>query len=331
MNRCRSLLIDQREEGFSSRALRALTDGRKANFIMSFSRKDLNLSAVNSSGLRTLSISGVQDKVGLVLNKGVFSLAESASRYILKPVPSLDTVRFRSDIPANEHLTMQIAGQLCGIETAPNACVRMSDGEEAYLVKRFDYHGDEKIRQEDFAQLLSRSEETHGKNYKYDCSYEEAAGAIRRFCPAHRIEMPKFFRIVVFNYLFGNGDAHLKNFSMYETVNGDYVLTPAYDLLNTSLHIPSESPLALDLFSEGYYTPSFEALGFYSRADFEEFADRIGVHKKVAFDILDEFGELGNEVVNLVARSFLSDAAKEAYVTLFEDRRKAIRNKGIAR
>lgn len=329
MSQCRSLLIDVDVPGFSKRALKLLSDGKKADFRLSFSRRDLHLTEMSAAGTRTLSISGVQDKVGLVLYKGKFLLAENSSRYILKPIPSLDRVQFREDIPANEHLTMQIAAQLCGIETAPNACVEMSDGENAYLVRRFDYRGGEKIRQEDFAQLLSRSEETHGKNYKYDCSYEEAAGVIKRFCPAYMVEMPKFFRRIVFNYLFGNGDAHLKNFSLYESPQGDYVLTLAYDLVNTSLHIPSESALALELFAGDYYTPSFEALGFYSRADFEELARRIGVGEKMANAVLDEYVELGNEVESMVARSFLSEGAKAEYVSLFKDRRNALRNRGI--
>lgn len=329
MNLCRSLLVDIKGDGFSSKALRALTDGRKASPKLPFSRKDLNLSAILTSGRRPLSISGVQDKVGLLLDNGRFEVADRGSQYILKPVPSIDMVSFRKDIPANEHLTMQIASQLCGIETAANACVEMLDGEMAYLVRRFDYRDGEKIPQEDFAQLSLRSEETHGRNYKYDCSCEEAADVIKRFCPSYMVELPKFFRRIVFNYMMGNGDAHLKNFSLFATAHGDYVLTPAYDLLNTSLHIPTESAMALELFKDGYYTPSYEALGFYTRADFEEFARRIGVSGKIVSLVIDGFCSKEDDIKAMVGRSFLSSEAKYEYIEIFSDRLRALRNKGL--
>lgn len=77
----------------------------------------------------------------------------------------------------------------------------------------------------------------HGKDFKYTGSYEDAAMLIRKNVVAWKVEMSNFFMLVVFNYLFSNGDAHLKNFSLQQTTGGDYILTPAYDLLNTSIHI----------------------------------------------------------------------------------------------
>lgn len=325
MNVCRSLLKEIPREGFSRAALARLTDGVTVAHRLDFSRRDLNLSVVAGNARKSLSISGVQDKFGLVFEDGRFCLAESSSKYILKPIPSIDNLLYREDVPANEHLTMQIAGQLFGIDIPANAYLDMSDGEGAYVVRRFDWRDGQKIPQEDFAQLLSRSGETGGSNYKYDCSYEEEAEVIRRHCPSAAVELPKFFRRVVFNYLFGNGDAHLKNFSLYASTDGDYVLSPAYDLLNTSLHIPTESALALELFRDGYLTPSYEALGFYSRVDFEVFAERIGVTKKTAAANLDRLCDGEEAVERMIGRSFMSEAAKEAYLRLYKDRLRALK------
>ena len=95
------------------------------------------------------------------------------------------------------------------------------------------------------------------------------ADVIRSVIPAARVELAKVFRQILFDYLFGNGDAHLKNFSVYESALGDYVMTPAYDLLNTFLHYPADlSFLALSLFKGDDMAPEFETPGFYTAPDF---------------------------------------------------------------
>ena len=91
--------------------------------------------------------------------------------------------------------------------------------------------------EEDFASLAGKTSNTHGKDFKYTGSYEDAAMLLRKNVAAWQVQMADFFALVLFNYLFSNGDAHLKNFSLQQTVSGDYILTPAYDLLNTSIHI----------------------------------------------------------------------------------------------
>ena len=103
-----------------------------------------------------------------------------------------------------------------------------------------------------------------------DFSYEEMADLIRMACPASRVELPKVFRQILFDYLFANGDAHLKNFSVCESDLGDYVMTPAYDLLDTLLHYPGDLTfMALSLFKDpDFMTPEFEKLGYYSTSDF---------------------------------------------------------------
>ena len=131
MARCRSTLIELPEDGFSRSALRVLADGRKMSHRLMVTRADLRLRDASGSGRQTLSISGVQDKVGLKLLRGHLIPEETESRYILKPMHYIQC-RLHKDIPANEHLTMQIASQIFDIPTAANACVILNDGELAY-------------------------------------------------------------------------------------------------------------------------------------------------------------------------------------------------------
>ena len=291
---------------------------------LDFSVSDLNLAEVRDRTRRS-SVSGVQDKVQLRRVRGGFEVVESGGDYILKPVPRNTSAELAADIPANEALTMDLAGRLFGIRTAEHALVEMKDGEPAYLTKRFDRRGGEPIQQEDFCQLAGRSPETHGPNYKYDSSYEELAGLMRRYCPAWAVENPKVFSIVLFNYVFANGDAHLKNFSLFRSEQGDYILTPAYDLLNTSVHFPNEpSATGLEFFADGHYTAAFERLGFYSSADFVELGAAFGVPEGEVREWIAGYAARREAVERLLAASRLSSEAKARYLAKFRDRLRAI-------
>ena len=291
---------------------------------LDFSVSDLNLAEVRDRTRRS-SVSGVQDKVQLRRVRGGFEVVESGGDYILKPVPRNTSAELAADIPANEALTMDLAGRLFGIRTAEHALVEMKDGEPAYLTKRFDRRGGEPIQQEDFCQLAGRSPETHGPNYKYDSSYEELAGLMRRYCPAWAVENPKVFSIVLFNYVFANGDAHLKNFSLFRSEQGDYILTPAYDLLNTSVHFPNEpSATGLEFFADGHYTAAFERLGFYSSADFVELGAAFGVPEGEVREWIAGYVARREAVERLLAASRLSSEAKARYLAKFRDRLRAI-------
>ena len=257
--------------------------------------------------------------------RGKFVVVDSGGDYILKPVPRNTSAELAADIPANEAITMDIAGRIFGINVAEHELVEMKDGEKAYLTRRFDRRNGEPIQQEDFCQLAGRSPETHGENYKYDASYEELAGLMRRFCPAAAVENPKVFFIILFNYVFANGDAHLKNFSLYRSVQGDYVLTPAYDLLNTSVHFPGEPTAAgLDFFADGHFTSAYETLGFYSSADFIELGSAFGVSDDEVREQIALFAEHRAAVERMLAESALSDEARARYLFRFHDRLKAI-------
>ena len=271
------------------------------------------------------SISGVQDKISLKIDNNRLVPTDTGGEYILKPVPVNHIPNFQSDVPANEHLTMQIAAQIFKINTARNALIRFKDGEPAYIVKRFDVDGKNKRPQEDFCQLIEISQESHGKNYKYSFSYEKGSEVIKRYCAAQKIEMEKYFFLILFNYYFANGDAHLKNFSLIRTEDKDYILSPAYDLLATSIHFPDESRMALDLF-ENYETESFKVNGFYKRDDFLHLAEIFKIKAFRAGKMLERFNESEKKINDMIEKSYLSDKAKEKYASLFADRIKAMKD-----
>jgi len=291
---------------------------------LDFTVADLNL-PVNRDKTRRASVSGVQDKVQLRRVRGGFVVVESGGDYILKPVPRNSYAELAPDIPVNEALTMDIAAKVFGVKVAEHELVEMRDGEYAYLTRRFDRRGGERIQQEDFCQLSGRTSETHGENYKYDSSYEELAGLMRRFCPAAAVENPKVFFTILFNYVFANGDAHLKNFSLYRCEQGDYLLTPAYDLLNTAVHFPNEpTATGLDFFADGHFSSAYETLGFYSSADFIELAIPFGVLEDEVRKMLALFAARSEAVLRMIDASCLSEEAKRRYIAKFSDRLKAI-------
>ena len=323
--RCRSTLAPLAVDGFSPSALRHLGGGLgHLAHRMDFTRADVI--RYRSQVADRMSISGVQDKISLRREGGSLVPTEHDGEFILKPIPGTPLPRMTGQTPANEHLSMQIAAQVFGIRTAACALVTLADGEPAYLTRRFDREGDVRLDMEDFCALAERSPETHGRNYKYDSSYEQVGQVLRRYCPAYRIETERLFIRTLFCYAFGNGDAHLKNFSLISSSDGDPVLAPAYDMVNTTLHLPLETPLALDLFADDFETPEFLRLGFYSAADFLVLAERLGVAPHRARGHLERFldPKLAAHADRLIGRSFLSAEAQAAYRSIVADRRKAL-------
>ena len=309
------------KEVYCKRCKKNLFNNQKIAFILDFDKKEFLSKTVELS--ERMSISGVQDKISLKIENKKLVPTTKEGTYLLKPVPLMAYGELIIDVAKNEHFTMQLASQVFKLETATNGLIRFSDGELAYITKRFDRVDGKKIKQEDFASLAQRSEQSHGKNYKYDYSYEEIGELIKKYLPAYRVEMVKYFKLVLFNYFIGNGDAHLKNFSVIQRKTNDYGLSPAYDLLSSSIHLPYESRTALELFKE-YETKSFEANGFYAYNDFLAFGARLGLSKKIIENILKIFMEQKNKVLKLIQVSFLSPKAKEQYEALFLDRCRAI-------
>lgn len=290
-----------------------LLGGKKVSHVLPFSRPVYNQRKLATTGKR-LSISGIQTKMSLVLREGRLEMTETGGQYILKPIPYGEFQRLDM-VPVNENLTMQIARQVFGIRVAENALVEFEGGELAYLVRRFDVQEDGSRRlQEDFAQIAQRSEESHGKNYKYDSSYEEIGDLIRRYVAAHQVEMEKFLHLVVFNYLVHNGDAHLKNFSLVRNEEGgDYTLSPAYDLLCTRLHALGETRTALDLFKDDFETESHKVNAYYAYDDFQELANRLELHPGRFKRFMQSVVSKESEIFSLVDRSALSEECKQVY------------------
>ena len=325
LNICPSTLV----EGFqtySPAAVKLLFDGNPVSHILPF-RSPNNEEAENEEYAKhvgRVSLSGVQPKAGLIIkgNQLVRPSEQERSRYILKPAPSSYALLERKDCPANEHLSMQLASQVYHIETAPNALCFFSDGEQAYITRRFDVAPDgSKYQQEDFASLAGLTKAHGGSDYKYsNLSYEECAEIIGKYTTAPSVEILKFFRIVVFNYLILNDDAHLKNFSLINRGDGEYHLSPAYDLINTSLHLYEPRIFALDkgLFHEGMHLTDTRTV---TRVDFEEFGRRIGLATRLVKRELDNFATEQPLAKELINRSFLSDKLKKYYWQSYNYRR----------
>jgi serine/threonine-protein kinase HipA len=273
--------------------------------------------------MKRISVSGFQNKLSMVLDKNILRLTHSGEQgtHILKPIPSL--LKKRNEVPANEHLTMQIAHQVYGINTAENALIFFNGGEPAYITKRFDVKDiKEKLKfgQEDFASLAGKT--TLNSNEKYDFSYEEIGLLIQKYVPAWRVEIEKYFTLVVFNYLFSNGDAHLKNFSLLESSKGDYLLSPAYDLINTKLHVDdSDFALSKGLFMDNYKSEQYKKNSHPAKKDFIEFAKRIGVTASRIEKLLIPFLEKQTLVETLIKRSFLNESNKRGYLMMYEKKR----------
>ena len=220
---------------------------------------------------------------------------------------------------------MQLASQVYHIETAANALCFFRDGEAAYLCRRFDVAPDgQKYQQEDFASLAGLTRANGGSDFKYSkLSYEECADIIRKYVTAAPIELLKFFRIVVFNYLTLNDDAHLKNFSLISRGDGEYRLAPAYDLINTRLHLGEPRIFALDkgLFREGMQLSDTRSV---CRKDFEEFGRRIGLAERLVKRELDAFAAEHPLSEELISRSFLSESLKRSYQLSYDYRRETL-------
>lgn len=313
---------------YSPTCLKRVFDGRKVSHVLPYNAPDASEEDAEKfqQNRKRLSISGVQEKVSLLMEKNRLRLTEEGEQgtYILKPIPR--DVRKVDQAPANEHLTMQIARQVFDIQTAENALIFFKNGDPAYITKRFDVdENGKKIGKEDFATLAGKTAETDGPNFKYEYSYEEMAERVQTFIPAAMVELEKLFSMILFNYLICNGDAHLKNYGVLETPQGDYILSPAYDLINTSLHV-DDTAMALDdgLFKDDYSTESFEANAFYAYDDFYEFGLKIGLIKSRMIKILNKFRSNPESIQSLTNRSFLNKEMKKAYMKSYLNKLKAL-------
>jgi serine/threonine-protein kinase HipA len=302
----------QNAEGYCLKCRKSLFDGARVSPILSFDApKAENIPAYQEKTKR-LSISGVQLKYSLRLEGKELQLTEKNGQYILKPIPPTTQITEPDQAPENEHLTMQIASQVFGIRTAANALIYFKDGTPAYITRRFDVRTDgSKYLQEDMAQLSGRSRQSAGDNFKYEGTYEEIGQLIRNHVAAYTPAQENFLRLVLFNYLFSNGDAHLKNFSLIETDMGDHTLSPAYDLMSTVLHTPHESDSALDLYKGDIESKFYSRYGYFGQANFRELAERMKLLPQRFTRILTGFLSSKEPVINMVRNSFLKEKINE--------------------
>jgi serine/threonine-protein kinase HipA len=308
-------------EGYCSSCRKKLFDGKKVSNVLLFDtpRAD-NLTAYQEQTKR-LSISGVQLKYSLKLIGKELVLTDSGGEYILKPIPPSMLIALPDQAPENEHLTMQIANQLFKIPVADNALIYFKDGAPAYITRRFDIKPDKtKYLQEDFAQISGNTKKSKGDNYKYEGTYEDIGKLIKSNVAAYRPITESFFKVVLFNYIFSNGDAHLKNFSLIQTDFGDYTLSKAYDLMCTVLHTSLEGDTALDLYTGDIESVFYKKHGFFGRMNFETLAEKIGLIPLRAMKIIDSLLGKENEVLAMINGSLLNEQTKHKYINAYLDK-----------
>ena len=300
---------------YSRTCSKRVFNGSKVNHILPYASLQSNHSSEGSfeENATRMSISGVQEKFSIIQLKNKIRLTKEGEQgtHILKPIPSGS--KNADQMPANEHLTMQIAQQVFRIETAENALIFFGNGDPAYITKRFDVvPGSLKLAQEDFASLAGKSPQTHGADYKYLGSYWDLFELMRENLPSYKVESLKLFKLLVFNYLFSNGDAHLRNFSIIETPQGDFKLSPAYDLLNSHIHI-DDKDFALD---EGLI-PARMGQGNVAK-QFRLLADYAGIPEKQTNAIMALMVSKTEQVTNLIDASFLKDRIKRSYLQTYQ-------------
>lgn len=252
-----------------------------------------------------MSIQGVQPKLSVKLSvpKSTFLVVDKQGTFIIKPQNDA-----YAELPENEDLTMRLAS-IVGIEIPLHGMVYCKDGSRSYFIKRFDrLPKNKKVAVEDFAQLSGKTRET-----KYSSSMEKVISVIDEFCTFPLIEKQKLFRITIFNFLCGNEDMHLKNFSLIRR-SGKIELSPAYDLLNTTIAMPNaQEELALPLAGrKSNFTPE-NFVGYFG-------SERLGLTKVVIEKTLGEIRGKKEQWENLIGDSFLSNEMKTKYFSLLNQR-----------
>lgn len=306
---------------YSDTALKRVFNGKKVSHVLPYDSPASNnpTDRLFTENRKRISISGVQEKFSVLLEKNKLRLIKEGEQgqYILKSIPGVG--KNPDQMPANEHLTMQIARQVYGLETAENALIFFKNGAPAYITKRFDVKDDGSKRgQGDFAALAGRTPQTHGADFKYLGNYLELFKLLQIHTPAYTVEAVKLFKLVLFNYLFSNGDAHFKNFSLLETPFGDFRLSPAYDMLNSRLHIEDTDFALLDgllppQLAQGNITAQFFTLG--------KLAD---IAKEQIVKVFHQLTSKQDLVLALIEASYLNVKSKATYQQAYQTRLKKL-------
>lgn len=252
------------------------------------------------------TVTGVQAKLSLDITRGGngepqrFTIVGLWGRFILKP----QTDSF-ANLPENEDLTMHMA-EAVGIKTVPHSLIRFSNGELCYITRRVDRtKKGEKIAMEDMCQLSERLTED-----KYKGSYERISKLIRKYSSAPLLDVVNFWEVVLFSWITGNSDMHLKNFSLYRPTDS-YMLTPAYDLLSTAIVMPEDDEeLALTLNGKKKRI---------KREDFEKAMSESGMDEKAISNLFKRFSKAIPKWHSLIDESFLSEELKIEYHRKIEE------------
>lgn len=208
------------------------------NSIPSISVKSTELNSEINKNAGRMSISGVQIKALIKVNKSkkAVEFVQSGSTHILKPEPGE-----YPQLPQNENLCMCLAETAAGFEVPPHGLFYMADGKICYIIKRFDRNSKgQKTHVEDMAQLLEMPPDS-----KYESSIEKAGNAILKFSKRPYLDLIDFFERILFCFLIGNGDMHLKNWSLIEQSPDYWQLAPCYDLISSKIYLPHEDESAL--------------------------------------------------------------------------------------
>lgn len=251
-----------------------------------------------------LSVQGVQPKISAVLDvkSQTFVFVDQGGLYILKP----ENANW-PELPANEAISMSMA-KLFKIEAPLHGLIFNKDQSLTYFIKRFDRYKKEKRAVEDFSQLSEKN-----RDRKYESTIEQIIKIIDKYSTFPKIDHIKLFKRLLFNFVIGNEDMHLKNYSLINE-GGTYQLSPAYDFLNTTIAIgrpEEESALSLN-----------GRKNKLRRQDFVDYLalERLGLSEKVTSNILLELESLKSDFADYIQRSYLSETMKEAYITIVENR-----------
>ena len=294
--------LDDSERDFHKKCSRKLFDTENAPLL------DLSLSEIDNYAVnllqRSVSVTGVQPKLLVDIKKSRnkpsrLTLVGLWGKYILKP-PHNDY----PEMPEIEDLTMRMA-ELAGIRTADHSLIRMKSGELAYISKRFDRTPDGKLHVEDFAQLSGVLTER-----KYSGSVERIGKGILKFSSFPGNDIINLFEIVLFSYLTGNSDMHLKNYSLLRDEYDDIKLSPAYDLLSTKLLLPEDK--------EEYAITINGKKSNITGKDFDKLAANFNITKKTLTSIYKKFSNVHSQWEEIIKRSFLSRTTREKYLDLIK-------------
>jgi serine/threonine-protein kinase HipA len=309
MNRCPITYEECGSDRYSAAGLRLLsprlTGLKEFPYSAAAQRREALLHATK------MSIQGVQPKLSVILNvkAGHFEIVDQGGLYIIKPQHE-----FFPELPENEAVTMRLAG-VAGIEIPALGLVWCEDGSLSYFIRRFDRVGrGAKLAMEDFAQLDMLDRDT-----KYNSSMERVVAIIDRYCTFPVIEKVKLLKRCLFNYLVGNEDMHLKNFSLI-TRDGTVALAPAYDFLSSTVAFLAMGKRLDEI--EEIALPLKGRKKNLSRALWIDYfaGERLGLNQRTVAEVLDELSSAIISSRALLNACFLSDAQKHLYQDLLDRR-----------